>query len=47
VREGLRIGEIVHCHEFDIAAVHARADDVPADTPESINADFDCHSILL
>jgi hypothetical protein len=47
MRQRLRIGNIVHRHEFDIFAVETSADHIPANTAEAINANFDCHFFLL
>ena len=43
VRQGFRIGKIVHRDEFDVLPVEARPDDVPANAAEAINANFHCH----
>ena len=43
VRESLGVGKIVHRHEFNVGTVKGRADDVPADAAEAINANLDCH----
>ena len=47
VSQRLCIGEIVHRHEFHVIPVQTRADDVPANAAEAINANFYSHLFLL
>ena len=44
--EGLRVGEIVDCDEFDVGIVERGAHYVAPDTSKTVNAYFDSHLAL-
>src|SRR5438093_1041769 len=47
VREGLRVGDVVHGDELEHALVEAGAEHVPPDAAEAIDADADRHGSSL
>src|SRR5437879_2325373 len=50
VGQGLRIGQIIDRHEFDILSMQTRSDYIPADAAKAVNSNFYRHcegTILL
>ncbi len=49
VRERLRVGEVVHRDEVDVrdSLLLRGAKDLPSDAAEAVDADANCHSVLL
>jgi hypothetical protein len=44
VREGLRVRDVVHCHELNVLVVNRSPDDIPADTAEAVDTYLDGHA---
>jgi hypothetical protein len=47
VSESFRIGEVVGGNKLNVRIMKAGANDIPADTAETVNTNFDCHMALF
>jgi hypothetical protein len=42
--ERLRVRNVVHANDFDVAITERSAKDIPADAPKTVDADFHWHA---